>query len=170
LLATVMTAVAAVVGYLTKSHCLLNGWGAGRYTHLCYSDIPPLYTWRGLADGAIPYLSDLPADQVLEYPALTGVFVYLRLQTELRRTVDETLRSRADAELLVVEETGSLPLAQPDDAFAQLIGPDGPAGQSSRSNPGPSANCSVTTFLASRRRCACQSGGGSGRWYSAASR
>jgi uncharacterized membrane protein len=32
---------------------------------------------RGLADGAIPYISDLPADQVLEYPALTGVFVYL---------------------------------------------------------------------------------------------
>ncbi len=73
----VMTAVAAVVGYLTKAHCLLNGWGAGKYTHLCYSDIPPLYTLRGLADGAIPYLSDLPADQVLEYPALTGVFVYL---------------------------------------------------------------------------------------------
>jgi uncharacterized membrane protein len=73
----VMTAVAAVVGYLTKAHCLLNGWGAGKYTHLCYSDIPPLYTLRGLADGAIPYLSDVPADQVLEYPALTGVFVYL---------------------------------------------------------------------------------------------
>ena len=53
--------------------------------------------------------------------AATGVFVYLRLQAELQRTVDETLRSRADAELLFVQETGSLPLAQPDDAFAQLI-------------------------------------------------
>ena len=28
--------------------------------------------------------------------AATGVFVYLRLQTELRRTVDETLRCRLD--------------------------------------------------------------------------
>ena len=73
----VMTAVAAVVGYLSKAHCLLNGWGPGKYTHLCYSDIPPLYHARGLADGAIPYLSDLPVDQVLEYPALTGVFVYV---------------------------------------------------------------------------------------------
>ena len=71
--------------------------------------------------------------------AATGVFVYLRLQAELRRTVDESLRSRADAELLVVEETGSLPLAQPDDAFAQLIGPDGSAVESSSSIAGASA-------------------------------
>ena len=72
-----MTATAAAVGYLSKYYCLINGWGEGKYTHLCYSDIPPLYSLRGLADGAIPYISDLPADQVLEYPALTGVFVYL---------------------------------------------------------------------------------------------
>jgi heavy metal sensor kinase len=71
--------------------------------------------------------------------AATGVFVYLRVQAELRRTVDETLRSRADAGLLVVEETGSLPLDQPDDAFAQLIGPDGSAVESSGSIAGTSA-------------------------------
>lgn len=73
----VMTVVGAVVGYASKAHCLLTGWGEGRYTHLCYSDIAPLYQLRGLAGGAVPYLSDLPADQTLEYPALTGVFVYL---------------------------------------------------------------------------------------------
>ena len=73
----VMTATAAAIGYLSKAHCLLSGWGTGKYTHLCYSDIPPLYHLRGLAGGAVPYLSDLPDDQVLEYPALTGVFVYL---------------------------------------------------------------------------------------------
>ena len=72
----VMTGVAAVVGYLSKYHCLANGWGAGRYAHLCYSDIAPLYSLRGLADGAIPYVSVLPADQILEYPALTGLFMY----------------------------------------------------------------------------------------------
>ena len=74
---TVMTAVAAVIGYLSKSHCLANGWGDGRYTHLCYSDIPALYFLRGFSDGAIPYITDLPADQVLEYPVLTGAFMYL---------------------------------------------------------------------------------------------
>lgn len=72
-----ITVGAALVGLLTKGHCLLNGWGAGRYTHMCYSDIPILYELRGLADGFMPYVSDLPADQTLEYPALTGVFVYL---------------------------------------------------------------------------------------------
>ena len=64
----------------------------------------------------------------------TGVFVYLRLQTKLRRTLDETLRSRADAELLVVEGSRSLPLeASPDDAFAQLIAADGSVVESSSS-------------------------------------
>jgi uncharacterized membrane protein len=72
-----MTAGAALIGYLSKAHCLRSGWGEGKYTHLCYSDIPPLYGLRGLADGAVPYVTDLPTDQVLEYPALTGVFVYL---------------------------------------------------------------------------------------------
>lgn len=72
-----MTVIAAVVGYASKYHCLLNGWGGGRYTHMCYSDIPALYELRGLADGAVPYITDLPEDQVLEYPALTGLFVYL---------------------------------------------------------------------------------------------
>src|SRR4029453_13269600 len=69
----------------------------------------------------------------------TGVFVYLRLQTELRRTLDETLRSRAHAELLVVEGSGSLPLDQPDDAFAQLIAPDGSVVESSSSIAGAPA-------------------------------
>jgi two-component system, OmpR family, sensor kinase len=82
--------------------------------------------------------------------AATGVFVYLRLQTELRRTLDETLRSRADAELLVVQETGSLPPAQPDDAFAQLIGPDGSVVESSSSIAGAPAlvggDLGATTF------------------------
>jgi two-component system, OmpR family, sensor kinase len=71
--------------------------------------------------------------------AATGVFVYLRVQTELRRTVDETLRSRADAGLLIVQETGSLPPHQPDDAFAQLIGADGSAVESSGSIAGATA-------------------------------
>ena len=73
----VLTVLAALVGYASKYHCLRNGWGEGRYPHMCYSDIPALYGSRGLAGGAIPYISDLPTDQVLEYPALTGLFVYL---------------------------------------------------------------------------------------------
>ncbi|HEU4355228.1 MAG TPA: hypothetical protein VFT27_06530, partial [Actinomycetota bacterium] len=55
--------------------------------------------------------------------AATGIFVYLRLQSELRQSTDATLRSRADAEALVVARTGSFSPEQPDDAFAQLLAP-----------------------------------------------
>ena len=67
------------VGWLSKGYCLANGWGAPqRYMYLCYSDIPILYSARGLADGAFPYLLDPgPGQQVLEYPVLTGVFMYV---------------------------------------------------------------------------------------------
>lgn len=73
----VFTGIAAVLGYLSKYHCLFNGWGDGRYVHMCYSDIPVLYGARGIADGAVPYISNVPADQVLEYPVLTGIFTYV---------------------------------------------------------------------------------------------
>ena len=66
------------VGWLSKGYCLANGFGAPqRYMYLCYSDIPILYSARGLADGAFPYLLDPGVgQQVLEYPVLTGVFMY----------------------------------------------------------------------------------------------
>lgn len=68
-----------ILAYLTKLPCLANGWAdPGRYTHLCYSDMGPLYSLRGLADGAIPYIS-IPTHgwQYLEYPVLTGVFMWV---------------------------------------------------------------------------------------------
>jgi two-component system, OmpR family, sensor kinase len=71
--------------------------------------------------------------------AATGVFVYLRLQSELRQSMDVTLRSRADAESLVIRRTGSLSPKQPDDAFAQLIAADGSVIASSRAIEGSSA-------------------------------
>ena len=64
-------------GLPSKYYCLINGWGEGKYTHLCYSDIPPLYSLAGTGRRRDPLHQRPPADQVLEYPALTGVFVYL---------------------------------------------------------------------------------------------
>ena len=49
--------------------------------------------------------------------AATGAFVYLRLETELRQAMDETLRSRAEAERLVVEGIRD---ARPDDRLPRL--------------------------------------------------
>ncbi len=68
-----------LVGFASKGYCLTHGWGAPqRYMYLCYSDVPILYRARGIADGAFPYLLDPGAgQQVLEYPVLTGVLMYL---------------------------------------------------------------------------------------------
>lgn len=67
------------IGWLSKGYCVVNGWGAPqRYMYLCYSDIPLLYGPRGLAEGVFPYLLEPDAGQaVLEYPVLTGAFMYV---------------------------------------------------------------------------------------------
>jgi heavy metal sensor kinase len=70
--------------------------------------------------------------------AATGIFVYLRLQSELRQAMDVTLRARADAETLVVRRTGTFSPEQPDDAFAQLLAPDGSVVDSSGAIAGAS--------------------------------
>lgn len=73
-----LTAVGFIVGYLQKLPCMANGWGDGRYVHMCYSDIPPLYSMRGFAEGVFPYISaPLPGQEQLEYPVLTGLFMAL---------------------------------------------------------------------------------------------
>lgn len=74
----VLAAAGFLLGYLQKVPCIANGWGEGRYLRMCYSDIPPLFSLRGFADGIFPYLSAPPPGQeALEYPALTGMFMAL---------------------------------------------------------------------------------------------
>ena len=72
----VLLALAAVVmalGMVQKSECYGQTWTNGntRYTHMCYSDLPYLYTGRGFAELAWPY-SDDPTTRsrydVMEYP------------------------------------------------------------------------------------------------------
>ncbi len=71
--------VVYAIGWLSKGYCLTNGYGAPqRYMYLCYSDVPILFSARGLADGAFPYLlAPGPGQEVLEYPVLTGVYMYV---------------------------------------------------------------------------------------------
>jgi len=64
------------LGYLLDLSCRANNWASpDRYEHLCYSDIPPLYSLRGFADGLIPYLQTKPGEMPLEYPVITGAFM-----------------------------------------------------------------------------------------------
>jgi uncharacterized membrane protein len=74
----VITTAAYAVGYALDLSCRSTGWASPeRYEHLCYSDIPPLYSLRGFADGLIPYLQTQPGQTPLEYPVITGIFMQI---------------------------------------------------------------------------------------------
>ena len=70
--------VAFAIGMLQKAPCETEDWRASPtpYTHLCYSDIPYLYSYRGFAEGRIPYLDHGIRYPTMEYPVLTGGFAY----------------------------------------------------------------------------------------------
>ena len=61
--------VSLAIGYLIKLPCASGDWRDERqYRRLCYSDIVPLYSARGIDRGLVPYLE---SDN--EYPVLTGL-------------------------------------------------------------------------------------------------
>ncbi|HEX7186745.1 MAG TPA: glycosyltransferase 87 family protein [Actinomycetes bacterium] len=71
-----LTFLTCGLGLIQKDYCRDNGWAApGNYVHACYSDIPPLYFGRGLADGEVPYIGQSGERQV-EYPVLTGAAMW----------------------------------------------------------------------------------------------
>jgi len=76
-LVLVLGVLGYMLGMLSKIHCTSTGWASpSRYTHLCYSDIPALFSSRGFADNVFPYLGTaLPGQEQLEYPVLTGMFM-----------------------------------------------------------------------------------------------
>ncbi|SDS69344.1 glycosyltransferase family 87 protein [Microlunatus soli] len=78
-IALLTATVAWIIGAVQKLPCqvLTAGHYPNSYRRLCYSDIPLLYTGRGLADGNIPYL-DHGNYQTLEYPVLTGWLLELQ--------------------------------------------------------------------------------------------
>lgn len=69
-----LTAVCFALGMLQKTSCFEDTWtdGESRFTHMCYSDLPYLYTGRGLAELAWPYTDDEQVRErypdVMEYP------------------------------------------------------------------------------------------------------
>ncbi|MDT4893796.1 MAG: hypothetical protein QOE97_2831 [Pseudonocardiales bacterium] len=76
-----MTCFTLLLGYLQKSPCADGQWTANKqYTHMCYSDVVPLWSDERLDVGAVPY-----RDTAVEYPVLTGGFMWL--SAELTRGV-----------------------------------------------------------------------------------
>ncbi|MEY9937994.1 glycosyltransferase family 87 protein [Streptacidiphilus sp. MAP5-3] len=81
----VLTIVIFALGMIQKVPCYDSGWFFGataQYDHACYSDVPHLFSLRGFnLPGNIPYVDKIPGStdpsmQYLEYPVLTGVFMW----------------------------------------------------------------------------------------------
>ena len=66
--------LASLLSFAKFSHCQSTGWASpGQYIHACYSDLPALYSGRGLDTHAWPYASD---DNSVEYPVITAMVMY----------------------------------------------------------------------------------------------
>ena len=71
-LAVAATLFGLLLAWGVKSGCTTHAWvDSYQYKRLCYNDLQPLFGVRGIERGEIPY-----KDEVLEYPVLTGVFMY----------------------------------------------------------------------------------------------
>ncbi|WP_228942009.1 glycosyltransferase family 87 protein [Nocardioides sp. Leaf374] len=77
-----LTAVCFALGMVQKSGCFERTWQDNQagYAQMCYSDLPYLYTGRGLVERAWPY-SDDPAvrerfPEVMEYPVGISYLAY----------------------------------------------------------------------------------------------
>ena len=69
-----LSLLAIVISFIKFDHCRTHGWGAPQdYVHACYSDLPSLFSDRGLTTHTWPYSSNTNA---VEYPPLTGVIMY----------------------------------------------------------------------------------------------
>jgi uncharacterized membrane protein len=78
-----ITTVTLIGGFVLKGQCLAP-WEDGRqYGTLCYNDIQPLYSVRGIQGGEFPYVDGSLEDEqglvdgAIEYPVLTGLFMWL---------------------------------------------------------------------------------------------
>ena len=66
--------LASLLSFAKFNHCQSTGWASpGQYIHACYSDLPALYSARGLDSNAWPYSSN---DNSVEYPVITAMVMY----------------------------------------------------------------------------------------------
>ena len=70
----VLAILVSLLSFAKFNYCQSTGWASpGQYIHACYSDLPALYSSRGLDSNAWPYSSD---DNSVEYPVITAMVMY----------------------------------------------------------------------------------------------
>ena len=70
--------MASIVSFAKFNECQSFGWATpGQYVHACYSDIPALFSERGLNQGNWAYTNGANS---VEYPVITGVLMWALAQ------------------------------------------------------------------------------------------
>ena len=69
-----LAVLASLISFAKFSPCQGTTWATpDQYIHACYSDLPSLFSARGLDKNQWPYTSD---DNAVEYPVLTGLVMF----------------------------------------------------------------------------------------------
>jgi len=95
-----LAAICFALGMVQKSGCYEGHWAnEDRYTHMCYSDLPYLYTGRGLAELDWPYSDDPQVRdryEVMEYPVGISYFAYAAAWVTQEASGAGDVHARAD--------------------------------------------------------------------------
>ena len=84
-----LVTVVFMLSVVRQAPCVNSDWSSNaiRYSKMCYSDIPYLYTGRGLAERTWPYADTAGRYEVMEYPVGISYFAWgAALVTELFAT------------------------------------------------------------------------------------
>ena len=105
-----LAAVCFALGMVQKSGCYEGYWSNDdRYTHMCYSDLPYLYTGRGFAELHWPYVDDdsvrarYPA---MEYPVVISYWAWWSAEITQRLSGNPDVSERAG---MPVDSLGARP-------------------------------------------------------------
>lgn len=110
-----LTAIVLALGMVQKNNCYQDTWqnGQARYTHMCYSDLPYLYTGRGFAEVTWPYSDDAQVreryPEVMEYPVGISYWAWGAAHVTHWLNGSPDLTSRSDRP---ASELGGLPEVQ----------------------------------------------------------
>jgi uncharacterized membrane protein len=96
-----LAAVCFALGMVQKSGCYQRYWlyDDHRYSHMCYSDLPYLYTGRGLVELDWPYTDDPQVRaryEVMEYPVGIAYFAYGTAWLTQKVTGAQDVHARGD--------------------------------------------------------------------------
>ena len=82
-----LMALCVALGMVQKAGCYGETWsGEKRYTQMCYSDLPFLYTGRGFVEGQWPFTGDEQVRdryEVMEYPVGISYFAFAAAKATL---------------------------------------------------------------------------------------